>query len=271
MVLILVGRLVGLLSWAMPRAAARMALWLTRRTMRPKAARAFGREIARHGSGDGEVVLHAMPLPQQGPRVLLVHGWNAAAQDWMPLARRLAARGMNVFAADLPGHGAARGRTASLPRFVRALETIEREHGPFEVWIGHSMGANAALAAVARGARVRRLVLIGALVRPRWALRGFARAFGLSAPSAQAYLDEIERSEAMAIDEVDAERNAARVPAPTLLVHDIEDRVIPIEHGEALAGRLPAARLLRTRGLGHRRVLGDDEVGRRVTEFAAAA
>jgi pimeloyl-ACP methyl ester carboxylesterase len=269
MVLILVGRLIGLLSRAAPVAAARLALWLTRRTRRVKAGR-LGREVARHRIVGGEVVLHSVSPLRGGPRVLLVHGWNAAAADWSPLARRRAARGMDVYAVDLPGHGAARGRASSLPRFVRALERIEREHGPFDVWIGHSMGGNAALALLARGARARRLVLIGALVRPAWALDGFARAFGLSPPAAEAYLREIERSEAMALADVDAERNAAQVAAPTLLVHDTDDRVIPFAHGESLARRLPAGQLLRTRGLGHRRVLADEEVGRRVVEFVAA-
>jgi pimeloyl-ACP methyl ester carboxylesterase len=267
MVLILLSRLIGLLSRAAPQAAARLALWLTRRT-HGRRMPAPGREIRRHRDGDGEVVLHALWPRPGAPRALLVHGWNAAAADWAPLARRLAARGLEVFAVDLPGHGAARGRTSSLPRFVRALERIDREHGPFDIWIGHSMGGNAALTLLARGARARKLVLIGALVRPAWALSGFARAFGLSAAATEAYLREIERREAMALAEVDAERNAQRVATPTLLVHDVDDRVIPLEHGEALAQRLPAARLLRTRGLGHRRVLADDEVGRAVAEFA---
>lgn len=268
MVLILLGRLLGLLSRAAPQVAARMALWLTRRTRRPRGGR-FGREIARYDIAGGEVVLHSASPFGGGARVLLVHGWNAAAADWGPLARRLAARGMDVFAVDLPGHGRARGRNSSLPRFVRALERIEREHGPFEVWIGHSMGGNAALTLLAGGARARRLVLIGALVRPAWALRGFARAFGLSAPATEAYLREIERSEAMALDVVDAERNAPQVTTPTLVVHDVDDRVIPLAHGESLAQRLPKAKLLRTRGLGHRRILLDDGVARQVVDFAA--
>jgi pimeloyl-ACP methyl ester carboxylesterase len=101
-----------------------------------RATPGVGREIARHRLRDGEVVPHRMSAGGRGPRVLLVHGWDAAAADWLPLARRLAARGMNVFAADMPGHGAVRWRSASVPCFVRALERVEREHGPFDVWIG---------------------------------------------------------------------------------------------------------------------------------------
>lgn len=132
------------------------------------------------------------------------------------------------------------------------------------------MGANVALTAPARGAQARRVVLIGVLVRPAWALRGFARAFGLSPPATEADLREFERAESMPLAEVDAERNAAQVATPTLLVHDSDERVIPLAHGEAPAQRLPAARLLRTRGLGHRRIVADADVAREVTEFALA-
>jgi pimeloyl-ACP methyl ester carboxylesterase len=178
---------------------------------------------------------------------------------------------MQVFVADMPGHGAAHGRTSSLPRFVRALETIDREHGPFDVWVGHSMGANAALTAMARGARVGRLVLVAALVRPQRALRGFATAFGLTPAATQAYLKSIERAEAMPLDELDAERNAARVSAPTLLIHDRRDKVIPFVDAQALAAVLPGARFLPTDGLGHGRVLGSEDVAGAIARFAAEA
>ena len=272
MVLILAARLVAWLSRIAPRLAAEVALRLT--TLTRSARRGgLGRVVARHRLHKGEVVLRALPADAQQARgrVLLVHGWNAASSDWALVARQLVARGMQVYLADMPGHGAARGRTSSLPRFVRALEAIDRAHGPFDVWVGHSMGANAALTAMARGARVGRLVLVAALVRPQRALRAFADGFGLTRAATQAYLESIERAEAMPLDEVDAERNAARVSAPTLLIHDRRDKVIPFADAQALATVLPGARFLPTDGLGHSRVLGSEDVAGAIVRFAADA
>jgi pimeloyl-ACP methyl ester carboxylesterase len=104
-----------------------------------------------------------------------------------------------------------------------------------------------------------------------WALLRFARGFGLTGTATRAYLRAIETTEAMPLADVDGEINGARVKAPTLLVHDLDDRVIPIGHVEALLGVLPGARLLRTRGLGHRRLLADADVAREVSEFVAGA
>ena len=271
MVLILAAHLMGWLSRLSPRIAAELARRLT--TLTPRGRRGgLGRVVARHALRRGEVVVRAVsePAAPGRGRVLLVHGWNAASSDWAPVARRLAERGMQVFAADMPGHGAARGRTSSLPRFVRALEAIDRAHGPFDAWVAHSMGANAALTAVARGARVRRLVLVAALVRPVRALRGFAAGFGLTPAATAAYLASIERDEAMPLETVDSERNAARVAAPTLLIHDRRDKVIPFADAQALAALLPAGRLLPTDGLGHTRVLASPDAVDAIAGFAAA-
>ena len=41
------------------------------------------------------------------------------------------------------------------------------------------------------------------------------------------------------------------IAVPTLVIHGSADPMFPIEHGEALAGELPNARLLRLKGAGH--------------------
>lgn len=139
------------------------------------------------------------------------------------------------------------------------------------MWVGHSMGANAALTAMARGARVGRLVLVAALVRPQRALRALVDGFGLTMAATQAYLESIERVEAMPLAEVEAERNATRVSAPTLLIHDRRDKVIPFADAQALVAVLPGARFLPADGLGHSRVLGSEDVAGAIVRFAADA
>src|SRR5262249_10768880 len=156
-----------------------------------------------------------------------------------PLAEALVADGFSVTALDLPAHGVSPGRVSSLPRFVRGVLEANRRHGPFSVWIAHSMGVAASLAALAGGAQVHRLILLGGLVDPAGALREFAHGFGLNTAATRAYLAGIEREERMPLSEVDALRNARTITAPTLIVHDRDDRVIPVEHSRRLAAALP--------------------------------
>lgn len=267
MVLILLVRLMQGLSLLAPRIAGRLALLLTLRTRRRTVGGAFGMLADRFVVHGGEVVVHRLGA-NTGPRVLLVHGWNGAAEDWRPLGEALVADGFTVTALDLPAHGTSPGRTSSLPRFVRGVLEADRRHGPFDVWIAHSMGAAAVLAALARGARARRVVLLGGLVDPAGALKTFARGFGLNAEATRTYLARLEYQERMPLSDVDALRNAHAIEAPTLVVHDAEDRVVSIEHGRSLAAALPQARLLQTNGLGHRRILTDGAIVRSVVAFA---
>jgi pimeloyl-ACP methyl ester carboxylesterase len=202
--------------------------------------------------------------------VLLVHGWNGAAADWQALAGTLRERGFAVTAADMPAHGASDGRSSSLPHFVRALQEIDRRQGPFDVWMGHSMGAAAVVAALARGARAQRVVLINGLVTPARALRGFARQIGLSPAATAEYLRAIELRENMTLAELDAAHNAKRIAAEVLIVHDEHDRTIPLSEAQRLAQAWAGARFMRTSGLGHRRILDDPRVAGVVAGFAAA-
>ena len=41
------------------------------------------------------------------------------------------------------------------------------------------------------------------------------------------------------------------IAAPTLVIHGTADPMFPLEHGRALAGEIPGARLLTLRGAGH--------------------
>jgi pimeloyl-ACP methyl ester carboxylesterase len=272
--LIILSRLfVRALSRVTSSGAARLVLWATLRTRRPRGRPHFAgrcRRLALPGSPAANVVLHELPSagPETGPRVLLVHGWNGRASDWSPIAATLVARGCRVIAVDMPAHGAASSRSSSLPRFVRALEAIDRELGPLDVWVGHSMGAAAVVAAVARGAHARRLVLVNGMVTPAHVMIDLAHQAGLSPAATQAFLARVERQEGMSLVELDVARNAARVDADALIVHDENDRMIPFAEAQRLARAWTRARFMRTIGLGHRRILEDGRIASAIAAFA---
>ena len=54
-----------------------------------------------------------------------------------------------------------------------------------------------------------------------------------------------------------------------LVVHDENDREVPIACGEAIANAWPGAELVRTRGLGHQRILRDATTLQTITRFVA--
>src|SRR5829696_1204592 len=102
----------------------------------------------------------AVMVPVAMADLVLLHGFTQTGRSWQPIAHALAGR-YRAAAPDLPGHGAfAERRPASFPACDAYLRAVSEE--PY-VLCGYSMGGRVALhAAFSLGARVRRLVLIGA-------------------------------------------------------------------------------------------------------------
>ncbi|HEX6723426.1 MAG TPA: alpha/beta fold hydrolase [Burkholderiaceae bacterium] len=192
------------------------------------------------------------------PRVLLAHGWAGDAQQMRALGDAAAAAGFDPVLLDLPAHGASEGARATLPQWVRALFSVSAGLGPWHGVVAHSLGALAVTHAVARGLTAERLVLIAPSPPPALFLRWFAAGLGLTDALAERMEQAILRREGVGVEQFGPDWLGARVSVPTLVLHDGDDRTAPLATGRALAGALRGARLQVTQGLGHRRILDDN-------------
>ena len=98
-------------------------------------------------SADGTALHVEVFGPEDGPTVVLVHGWTEAIQYWVYVIRALSRRGFRVVAYDQRGHGRsepARGGDYAIERFGEDLEAVLSTcvpHGQLAVVAGHSLGA----------------------------------------------------------------------------------------------------------------------------------
>jgi len=197
------------------------------------------------------------------PLLLLVHGWAGSARQLRRLGDGLAAAGYDPVLLDFPAHGASGGWRSTLPQFSRALFAATARLGPLHGIVAHSLGALAALHASARGLPAQRLALLAPSPPPAEFLDWFSASFGLDGTAGARMRRQIEQREGVRLAEFEPGWLGARVALPALVVHDEGDRIAPLAGGQRLADSL-GARLHTTRGLGHRRVLDDDEVAARV-------
>lgn len=106
------------------------------------------------------------PAPST-PKLLLVHGAANDHAAWHDLLPLLAARGIAVFAPDLPGHGRSAGAplasvAAAADWLLALIRTLELDGATVA---GHSMGSLVALEAAARGGRrIGKLALLGTAI-----------------------------------------------------------------------------------------------------------
>ncbi|WP_460795990.1 alpha/beta hydrolase [Microbacterium sp. GXF0217] len=215
--------------------------------------RVRGRDVVTYRWGDG-------------PRtVLVLHGWMGRATQFAPLARELVAAGLRVVSFDAPAHGASSGRRTDIRDWMAAIDGMQRRFGPFDAVIGHSVGAVAGLTAARTFARAPLVITISGAASPLAMIDQFARLVALS-DAARGHLTRlfaarIGETPASVTEHFDAAAHPLPEGTRLLVVHSRDDRGLPdadsVRLHRAHAGR---SRMLRPSGLGHNRILSDDDV-----------
>lgn len=264
----LLRRTVAFLERVHPPATSRLAqaLFLTpprhRRPARERAHLRHSTPLAIPFRG-GHLQAHARG---QGPTVALLHGWGGRGAQLRAFATALADAGFRAVMLDAPGHGGSPGWQSGIPEFAEALRATADHLGPLHGVVGHSLGGIAALLALAEGLPARRAVIVAAPAHPRRFFRQLLDRLGV----AEARWPELELAFEARVrrrfSQVEAPTLARAFTAPLLVVHDTEDREVPLGEAEATAAAA-GARLLATVGLGHRRILKDPAVVREVVRF----
>ena len=214
---------------------------------------------------------HSLAVWQAGPpaakAVLLVHGWGGRGVQMGSFVAPLLASGYRVVWFDQPGHGESGRSAVTLPDFVRALEALAATHGPFEAAIGHSIGAAALGVAMRRGLQLGRVVFISPPASISEYAHNFARLLGITPSIRDAMRRRLEQRYGVRFADIDRIDELAQFRLPALFVHDSGDAEVPFEHTLRLSKRMPGARLIKTYGLGHHRVLRDHAVVRAAIDF----
>lgn len=196
----------------------------------------------------------------EGPSVLLAHGWGGRGGQLHAFVTPLLEAGHSVLTFDGPGHGRSEGHTASVPMFAKAMQDLSDARGPFHAIIAHSFGGATTAYALSHGLPATRAVLIAAPESPEGFYRELLTMLGFSETRQEACLRAMERDYGLRLEDIHGPKRVAEIRVPGLIVHDAQDREVPVAHGEAYAAAWPGATFIRTEGLGHRRILKDDAV-----------
>jgi pimeloyl-ACP methyl ester carboxylesterase len=261
-----------ILSFVVPPLAGRIAtyLWFTPFPLaRPKPLRfpTGARPIA---FGQDDSVVSGYEIGAGPLTALLIHGWAGSSKQYRRIATRLAAEGYRAVVIDLPAHGPEAGRSTDLFELAAAIEAAGTELGKVDIVIAHSLGALATGVAMQRTLQAERLVFVAPGLSPRHAFDSFAKALRLRPAVARSVEREMENRFGEGVwTEVPRAMLDMNVPGRTLVIHDRDDEMIPIESVMALSESW-GARLLSTSGHGHNGVLRSAEVIDRIAALASA-
>jgi pimeloyl-ACP methyl ester carboxylesterase len=206
----------------------------------------------------------------EGPAVLLVHGFEGNRAQFAAIIGALVERGFAAVALDVPAHGESTGNELTAVKFIAAIERTLARLGPAHAVVGHSMGGAMSLFSVAHTGGASRVALVSAPSSLKRELQRFARAVGLSKRGTAAFIASVERHVGRPAADFDVRHIAGKVALPLLLIHDQDDRRVPVVEAARAAHVLVGAELMVTHGLGHYRLLADPTVVTAIVDFVAA-
>lgn len=203
----------------------------------------------------------------EGPRVVLVHGWGGSAAQMTPFVQPLVEAGHEVVAVDFAGHGRSPGSQGSIPDVARTLVALVQQVGPVDTVLAHSLGVSGVLLALELGLATERVVAIAGPARPyRW-FQGWVGAV----VEGEAYELERRRVERdvfdISMEWLDGPARAPLRGEPLLWIHCADDKEVEVEGGRELTDAWPGAVYVETQKLGHKRILRDEGVIRRVVDW----
>jgi len=193
--------------------------------------------------------------PLEGPKVLLLHGWNARSDMMLPLALELAARGARVIVPDLPGEGRNPARPMSFGAKARIL-AAQYSGESIQTVVGHSAGGLIAALALEAGLRRARLVTICAPYSLETLLKAYLFRIGAPESLEAPLLSYIERRDGRPADRIGPDLYAA-MGARLLVIHARRDWQVRVSEAEAIRAVAPAAGLRLLEDCNHHSILAD--------------
>jgi predicted alpha/beta hydrolase family esterase len=201
--------------------------------------------------------------------VLLVHGWAGRATQFRKFIKPLEEVGYRVVGFDGPAHGNSGGLKTSIPGFEQVLKKIFDQLGVPSGIITHSFGGAATLYAASQGLPVTKLINIATPYVADEILKSYLAVLNGNWRSAEKFKSAVDKKSGKSFNELTALHSIQRLPKPLklMVVHDEDDPEMLFLHAEAVLKIYPSAKLLRTKGLGHTRILKDDGVIRECAKF----
>ena len=264
--LLRLGRVINTIGRLSPKLAGWIALQLFMRPRRSKfspAAEVFMSQAAELTAfSRGRLHGYRWGAHENRPRVLLVHGWESHSGRWIPMAEKLLAAGAQVTAFDGPAQGRSSGRRTPFNEYVTAAIAFEAAYGPFDAYVGHSLGGGVVVQLASRVPPARKpkaVVVMAGFDESEHVFERYHRMLGY-APHVQASYD---RHVLRLLGPSAAVRDYSNTAAVAklgdirgLVVHSDDDEVMPIAEGLILHGAWPNAELHRYRE-GHHRLTAE--------------
>lgn len=200
-------------------------------------------------------------------KILLVHGWSGRGTQLVKIADELVNLGYSTISFDAPAHGKSKGNSSIMVEFIASILELEKQFGPFEFAIGHSLGGMSILNAIRENLNIKKAVIIGSGDIIQDIINDFIKKLKLKPEIGIKLRDYFEKKYKVKMDYYSASNAAKEVSIPVLIIHDENDIDVNIKSAYHIKENLKNSELMITKNLGHRKILGNTEVIKRIVEY----
>ncbi|WP_025897968.1 alpha/beta hydrolase [Sneathiella glossodoripedis] len=230
----------------------------------PMAAKPSQKTVLQQGEMDWLEFADGQRLPLysfgNGPTILLVHGMSGRGSQMTDFIAPLTKAGYRAVICDLPAHGQADGKRAAFPDLARAIKKIGDHLGQLHGIIAHSNGCATTSFALSLGLQAGKVVYLAPPEDLKAHLYGMGRMLGFSKPVIALTEEMVVRDYGLPFEDVKGSNLAKNFTLPALFFHDEKDPLVPFNQSENILAKWRGAKLIKTRGLGHNRILIDPDV-----------
>ena len=200
-------------------------------------------------------------------KILLVHGWSGRGTQLVKIADELLKLGYMTISFDAPAHGKSKGNSSIMIEFIASILEIEKQYGPFEFAIGHSLGGMSVLNAIKQNLQVKKAVIIGSGDIIQDIIDDFICKLQLKPEYGIKLRNHFEAKFGGKMDDYSAYKAAEKTEVPVFVIHDKDDDDVSVKAAYNIQKHLKQSEIMITEGLGHRKILGDENVIQKVKEF----
>ncbi len=205
---------------------------------------------------------------EEGPTILMSHGWSGRGTQFRKFVQPFTEAGLRVLAFDGPAHGKSQGRQTHIVDFYDVISVLNQRFGPFKAMIGHSFGGVVNTYALINGVSTDKMIMISSPTIGQDVIDDAIKKMNGS-PERGEYLKKyVIRKYNVDFDDLSILKMIEDVTdTPLLLIHDRNDKEVPLKHPNSLLAKYPKARLIETEGLGHIRILKSPQVVKYALDF----
>ncbi len=203
-------------------------------------------------------------------KVLILHGFESAAAKFEGYVTGLLEKGYQVIAFDAQAHGNSTGSTITLPEYIINIADVHKNYGPFNAYIGHSLGASAIIHFLesAPDVSAAKVVLIAPSTEASSLITRFCGILQLNNKVKNRLQNLIQQKTGQPVSYFSVIRALPAVLSQILWMHDTDDAITPFADAEKVESfGFQHVRFIPTSGLGHNKIYRDDSVKNEIMDF----